>query len=307
MPTPPESLQPPNDRHVPWLLHRIWKRVNVKNEHFMGAIVGQEGSGKSHTAIKIASEIDPTFTHERVIFDVGKLLKALKEGNHEPGHFWVLDEAGVQLGRRTWQERSQVLTNQALQLIRNHNLGLLFTLPRLGELDSQAQGRLQAFLELTEKENGEFVRGKWKFLDPDRTDTTGKIYKKYPRRRVDGRVVRVRSVAFTPPDPEIVDPYEQRKTEFQDAFYEKVLDELEDGDGSDDGDGESESMGPKEVAQDILGNGVENYISEHPQNGSMYVDKELIGVDYDLSIRDAKKVKKLVQREFDPNDLKAEA
>lgn len=304
MPSPPEPLQPPNDRHVPWLLHRIWKRVNVKNEHFMGAIVGQEGSGKSHTAIKIAEEVDPSFTHERVIFDVAKLLKSLKDGDHEPGQFWVLDEAGVQLGNRTWQERSQVLTNQALQLIRNHNLGLLFTLPRLGELDSQAQGRLQAFLELTEKEKGEYVRGKWKFLDPDRTDTTGTIYKKYPRRRVDGVVVRITSVAFTPPSPAVIEPYEQRKAEFQEEFYEKVIDELE---GADEEEDEDTAKDPKDVAEEIIGNGVEKYVSEHPQNGLRYVDPDLIEMEYGLSIRQAKKVKKLVQRTVDLDSTKAEA
>lgn len=306
MPSPPDALEPPNDNHVPWLLHRIWKRLHVKNEHFMGAIVGQEGSGKSHTAIKIADTIDPTFSEDRIIFDVAELLQALKERDHEPGQFWVLDEAGVQLGRRTWQDRSQVLTNQALQLIRNHNLGLLFTLPRLGELDSQAQGRLQAFLELTDKEEGEYVRGKWKFLDPDRTDTTGKIYKKYPRRRRNGRVIRITSVAFKPPRPEIVEPYEAEKREFQEDFYEKVLEELGEGEGDDESDSEA-SQGPKEVAEEIVGNGVGKYVAEHPQNGRRFVDHELIEVDYGLSRRQAKQAKKLVQREIDLDSVEASA
>lgn len=265
----------------------------------MGVIVGREGSGKSHTAIRIASEVDPTFTANRVIFDVGDLLKRLKNNEHDVGNFYVLDEAGVQLGRRTWQERSQVLANQALQLIRDHNLGLLFTLPRLGEFDSQAQGRLQAALELTGKENGEYVRGKWKWFDPDRMDDTGKIYKKLPRRRVDGRLIRVRTVAFRPPDDSLIKPYEERKSEFQDRFYEKVIDELED-----DGDVEADDRrSVKEIATEIAANGLKNYVSEDKRDGSPYINWNLIRAHYEISQADARAVKALLDQQYTTDDL----
>lgn len=294
----PEHLQRPNDEHVPWLLRKVWDRVNRKNMHFMAAVVGEEGSGKSHTAIKIANAVDPSFSHERVIFDVAELLRILKDGDHEPGQFYILDEAGVQLGRRTWQERSQILANQALQLVRNHNLGLIFTLPRLGELDSQAQGRLQAFLELTEKVEGEYVRGKWKFMDPDRTDQTGEVYKKYPRRRQNGRKLRITSVAFTPPPDEIVEPYEELKSEFQDEFYEKTIEALEDVD-----EAESEELSPKEIAQEIASNGIGQYVGLHSQNKTPYINKDLIRANYGLSHSDAKVVKTLLEQSHSMDEL----
>lgn len=289
----PEPLRSP-EKHVPWLLGRIWDRINRENEHFMGVVVGQEGSGKSYTAIKIANEIDPSFTADRVIFDVAELLRVLKDGDHEPGHFYVLDEAGVQLGRRTWQDRAQVLANQALQLVRNHNLGLLFTLPRLGELDSQAQGRLQAFLELTDKEDGEYVRGKWKWMEPDRADETGKIYKKYPRRRKDGRIIRLTSVAFTPPPDELVEPYEARKAEFQDEFYEETIQALEGEDEEEDAD----SRDPKDIAADIKDGGLPSVVSRHGQTKKPYISKDLIRAEYDISHSDARMVKTLLEQEL---------
>lgn len=300
--SPPDPLRKPNEKHVPWLLRRIWDRLNRKNEHFMGVIVGEEGSGKSYTALRIAESIDPTFSEERVIFDVGDLLEVLQNGNHEPGQFWVLDEAGVQFGVRTWQERGQVLANQALQLIRNHNLGLLFTLPRLGELDSQAQGRLQAFLELTDKEHGEFVTGKWKWMDPDRADETGKIYKKFPRRRQNGRVMRITSLSFTPPSEELVEPYEKKKTEFQKEFYEKTLEEL--GDGEDESE-EEEDESPKDIADRIAGDGLVDVVAQHPQNHQYYIDKDLIRANYETSHRDARAVKKLLERRYEDSELEA--
>lgn len=300
--SPPPKLQGKNENHAAWLLRRIWDRVNTKDEHFMGVIVGQEGSGKSYTAIRIASEVDPTFTADRVIFEVSDLLKRLRNDEHEPGNFYVLDEAGVQLGRRTWQERSQVLANQALQLIRDHNLGLVFTLPRLGEFDSQAQGRLQAALELIEKEPDEWVRGKWKWFDPDRMDETGTIYKKFPRRRVDGQLLRVTTLAFQPPDPQFIEDYQRNKREFQNEFYDRVIHELDDIEVDED---EEESMGLKEIADELASNGMADVISESKRDGSYYVNWNLIRTEYDLSQADAQAVKALLEKQFDPPELEA--
>lgn len=298
-PTPPPKLQGRNDHHVPWLLRRIWDRVNQQNEHFMGVIVGREGSGKSHTAIRIASEVDPTFGPDRVIFDVAELLARLKDGEHQKGNFYVLDEAGVQLGRRTWQERSQVLANQALQLIRDHNLGLIFTLPRLGEFDSQAQGRLQAALEIIEKEDGEYVRGKWKFFDPDRMDDTGKIYKKNPRRRDNGAIQRLVTVAFKPPDQGLIKPYEDRKSEFQEKFYQEVIDSLQDEEDVETDDEKS----VKEIATEIAANGLEPFVSEDKKTKRVYINWNLIRAEYDISQTDARAVKSLLEKQFDDAQL----
>lgn len=299
--SPPERLRKPLENDAAWLLRRIWDRINERNQHFVLCIVGEEGIGKSWTAMKFAHEVDPTFTAERVIFDVADLLRILKDRDHEPGEFYVLDEAGVQLGRRTWHQRSQILTNQAFQLIRNHNLGLIFTLPRLGELDSMAQGRLQAFLEILEKEEGEFTRGKLKLMDPDRTDETGKIYKKYPRRVMGtgGVTHRLTSVAFRPPPPELTEPYEERKRTFQERTYERTLRELEGGeeDGEEDGD---DGLTPVEVVERLEdGEGLDAVVSLHGVTGEPYIEAGLIEVEFGLSARDAKKVKKLAEKSND--------
>jgi len=301
--SPPERLRKPNENHVPWLLRRIWDRINRKNEHFMGVLVGREGSGKSHTALRIADEIDPTFSHERVIFDVAELLEVLKDGEHEPGDWYVLDEAGVQLGRRTWQDRSQVLANQALQLIRDHNLGLLFTLPRLSEFDSQAEGRLQAAFEITNKKDGEFVEGKWKFFDPDRMDDSGTIYKKYPRRIQHGKKKRIRKLRFKPPRQDLIEPYEERKSTFQEEFYQETIDSIRGNDGD---DSEDDSRDIKQVAMDVVqdDDGFQKYVSKHNQTKVPYINKQVIRVEQDLSHGDATAVKGVLENRFDEEELR---
>lgn len=302
--SPPEKLRKPNENHVPWLLRRIWDRINRKNEHFMGVIVGREGSGKSYTAIKIADNVDPTFNADRVIFDVADLLEELKDGNHDAGNWYVLDEAGVQLGRRSWQERSQVLANQALQLIRDHNLGLIFTLPRLSEFDSQAEGRLQAAFEVTKKVDGEYVEGKWKFFDPDRMDDSGTIYKKYPRRRQHGELKKIRKLRFTPPETDVVGEYEEQKNEFQEEFYQKTIDKIR-GNEEDGDDGEADRS-IKQVAMDVVQDDEEfsKYVSQHNQTKVPYINKEVLRVEQDLSHNDAQAVKGLLENRFDEEELR---
>lgn len=297
--SPPERLRPPLT-DTEWLLRRIWDRINRRNQHFMLCIVGEEGSGKSHTALKMAAELDPTFTADRVIFDVVDLLKILANGEHDPGNFYVLDEAGVQLGRRTWQQRSQILANQALQIIRDENLGLIFTVPALGDLDSQTQRRLQAFYELTKKKPDEYVRGKFKIMDPDRADETGKIYKKYPRRRRDGVLVRITNIGAAPPSGELVEPYESQKTEFQQRHYEETIAEFE---GDEAGEDSEPQRSAREVATDIASTGLAEYVSTHSQNGQPYINADLIYADTDLSVRESKTVKALLEDQFDKSDL----
>jgi len=137
--TPPERLRQLDDEDISARIVRqkVWKRMNVDNQHFMGAVVGREGTGKSHSALAIASAVDPEFTAEDVFFQPERLLEALNSDDYGRGNVVVLDEAGVGLGNRSWYDKEQILLNQALQTARDDNMGVLYTLPRLEELDSQ--------------------------------------------------------------------------------------------------------------------------------------------------------------------------
>jgi len=64
----PRRLQSDNGT-IEGIIRPVWQRLNQKNEHWMHVIVGREGSGKSHTAIKICELIDPDFDASNVFFD----------------------------------------------------------------------------------------------------------------------------------------------------------------------------------------------------------------------------------------------
>jgi hypothetical protein len=253
----------------------------------MFVILGREGSGKSHTALRIAEAIDPTFTAERALFSPEPLLETLRDDEHKPGDVFVSDEAGVQLGNRTWQEKGQILVNQALQLIRNENLGLIFTLPRLSELDSQTQGRLHGYYQITKKVDGSHVKGRWRWLAPDRVDITGDIFHKKPKVQVGYEQVPVNTVSFTPPSSEIVDPYEERKEEFQKNFYDETISEL-----SDDEEEEVDERSIADYAEQIKSEGgIAPYLAWHGGHNKWNISKPKLREAFDLSVRDSKRLK----------------
>jgi len=267
--------------------------MNVENQHFMGAIVGREGTGKSHSALRICETVDPSFTAADVFFNPQELLEAFDSDEYGAGDMIVLDEAGVGLGNRSWYDKEQILLNQTLQTVRDDNMGVLFTLPRLEELDSQTIGRLHAFIEMLEVNPEEgWANSKWKNISLTR-DGRAKTYKKYPRLRFDGVKKRVTCFPITPPSEGLVDAYEQRKEAFKQDLYEEAIEAYNDDDDSDD------HNKLRETADEIIEEGVSEYIDEHGGNGRLYVDKEMIRVDYGLSHNDAKAVKKIVERTAD--------
>lgn len=276
---------------------QVWDRMWRDNEHFMCVIVGREGSGKSYTGIKLAETVDPTFTPERVMFDPVNFLKHLREWkkeNETQGKVVVIDEAGVGVGVRTWYDKDQVRLNQVLQIIRDENMGVIFTLPRLEELDSQTQGRLHAYLEMTEKSQDRWAKVKWLNWDPTR-DGRNKIYREYPEMEINGHKRPVKRLCLSPPSEELVEGYEERKSEFQAREYDAAIDEME--------DDVDDERSVKDVAIEIEDGGIDSYVSIHSQNKQPYINSNLIRADYELSQRDAAAVKDLLERKCDGEEL----
>ncbi|MHB9286612.1 hypothetical protein ACKVMT_06185 [Halobacteriales archaeon Cl-PHB] len=292
-PSPPEQLKA-DTPEARLIRQKVWRAMNVENQHFMGAIVGREGSGKSWTALKIAELADPTFNAERVMFEPKTFLERLrewKEAGETTGKFVVADEAGVGLGVRTWYEKDQILFNQVLQVIRDENMGMLFTLPRLTELDSQARGRLHAFIEMTDLDAGNWAEFKWLNWDPTR-DERDKTYRHYPEMKIDGYNRKLKRLKLSPPSSELVEGYQARKTAFQDELYDEALEEMEEED--------SEDLSPQEVVDELKADErVSEVLSWHGGRNHWYVDKDLIRNKFDLSHSDASTAKKLLASDAD--------
>jgi len=300
-PAPPKPLRQANSVEARIVRQKIWRQCNVENEHFMAAIVGREGSGKSLTGIKLAEVADPSFDATRVMFEPQAFLERLRQwkaNNETTGKMVVADEAGVGLGVRTWYQEDQIMFNQVLQVIRDENMGIIFTLPRLNELDSQARGRLHAFLEMTDIKKGEWAELKWLNWDPTR-DERDKIYRKYPRLRINGKQRPVKRLRFGPPSTELTSDYEERKNEFQENLYQDAIDAMDDDSGKDNVD----EMTVKEVAMDVADGRMEQFVSQHRQNNTPYINKDLLRAEYEISHADANAAKSILEQRFSDEEL----
>jgi hypothetical protein len=291
-PTAPERLRQ-TTATADILRTEVWRRANVENEHFVCAIVGREGSGKSGTALSLASAVDPDFSADRVCFEPAEMLRLIDSHKTEKGSAMLLDEAGVGMGSRSWYDKDQIQLNKTLQTIRDDNQVLFLTLPALSELDSQTVNRLHAYAEMTSLDEGHGARFKFKFLHPQR-GPSGETYEKYPRRRYNGRRCKVTQMCAGPPDADLWAAYEKKKESFKSELYSDTIEELEADDGDD--------TDPSELAEEIKdGPGAEKYIRSINSGTQKVLDADHIAAEHDVSRADAKRVKSLLMQEVDPD------
>lgn len=284
---------PPAVQQSPILKKKVWRRIHKKNQNFVCAVTGETGSGKSWSAIRLASALDPDFSVDQVAFGIEEFLHLVKDRSYGPGSFIVLEEAGVEASHREWYSKANQILNIILQTWREQNRGAILTLPELDKLDKTARARLHAYLEAVEKNEQE----RWTRIKYQRIQTnprSGENYFKYPRLRINGSVRKTKGFKVRAPDPGLIEEYEQRKREYNDQLIDGALQDL----AEERGDNDEEDIDPQEVAQDILdADDLDSYISDN--HGQRYIDKELLSLDYDLSQSESKKVKKLLLRECD--------
>lgn len=284
-PTPPEIV-----RENPILRTKVWGKMNVHNDNYMGAVCGDTGSGKSWAALRIAEAVDPDFSIEQVAFSVEEFLRLVIDDSYGRGSMIVFEEASVEAAAYDWQSKGNKVFRQVLDTWRNQNRGLLITLPAFGQLDKGARGRMSALIQMHEKKESEgYTVAKYKWCDQD--SDTGKIYKKYPR--LGGKVFK--KLKIRKPSKGLRDAYEERKSNYTNNLNRELLEELLEATADDDDEDEND---PHTVAHQIIDNGdIDGYISDN--NGVEYLDRDLIELDYGIGARRSKKVKKLIVRECD--------
>ena len=80
----------PQKHWVSYILQRI-----RNNKNFLGFLSGPTGSGKSYCCLRIAEEVDPDFTLERVVFNGIDLMNLVNSGKLKKGSVIIFEEAGV--------------------------------------------------------------------------------------------------------------------------------------------------------------------------------------------------------------------
>jgi len=281
--------------------HEIWNRLHKHNEHYQAGVFGREGKGKSGTALSIAEMVDPEMSADQAMFDPGTMLKQIydwKEAGKTKGRMIVADEAGVGLGNRTWYDKDQIRFAQVLQLIRSENMGILFTVPRGSEMDSQVRGgRLHGQWLVQQKHEGDFVTTEYEKIQVGRRIDSDGLWTPKQWMNVEGVQRRIEGLKVGPPSDDLWEDYLELKQEFQREQYKDAAEEM--GETIDDEDEVNELKQMANDLEDRLG----DVVDKHGVTGDPKVNKDLIRMECDIGRTDANAVRSLLQKRHTKDEL----
>lgn len=282
----PEAVQ-----NSPILQTQVWSRMHNRDNNWMGAVVGETGLGKSYTCLSIAEAVDPDFSIEQVAFGLTEFMELVMDDSYGRGSMIVLEEASVEAAAEDFHEMSNKVLRTVLETWRNQNRGALLNLPTFSRLDVGARIRMTALIQQQEKNEEEgYSVAKYKHLQTN--SDTGKIYRHYPT--IEGKQHKYLKIA--PPTEELRQAYEKKSREYTAELNEDLLEQLLESQR----DAQEQTTDPREIADDILESGLEDYVAEN--NGQRYISRDLIQVDYDVGQGRSKEVKAALKRDA-PDEL----
>jgi len=273
---------------------RLLDKIYGKREGGAKLIVDAEnsalGCGKTSAAIALARHLAKVFDYELTEDDLtlsgAEYIDRYRAhpGPEQPSVL-ILDEAvgaGAGDARRSMAQSNLDLAS-AWQTARVKRVVTLVTVGHWGDMDKRMQ-RLSDFrLRCFERPIGKYR--------PYKVTTQFKGGDARTKRLDD-------AIAF--PDvaskgDELYEALDEMKSELLDAATWDA-DELRDDEDEGEEEPEDDSPDLRDIAGEILED-VDEYVSVHGGNGSRYLDKNLIQLDYDLTVRDAQTVKSLVEKE----------
>lgn len=215
------------DFHPNPILNMIQKKLHIKNQNFIGVVVGKTGTGKSLSALRMAELIDPTFNITNIVFTIEAFMTLLVEGKKEgkihKGSVIIFDEAGVGIPARDWQSQLNKVMGFILQTFRVDNVCLLFTVPVLSFIDVNARklmhmkfktkyiDRLRNYCALSPKEF-------------DYNEDADKIYTPYYIEPKTGR--KVKELKLSLPSAKLLEQYDNIQKEYKSKLQESILKDI---------------------------------------------------------------------------------
>lgn len=264
---------------------RIKRRLLYLNKNWLAIVCGETGSGKSYSAISLASKIGRV----HIVFTPIEFLRLLNNPDKlQKGDVIVFDEAGVGMASREWYSVQNKLLGSVLQTFRLLNCGVIFTTPNLSFIDVQARKLFHNYLE-TSYIDYEEEEAYLQVYDIQVNSRFDKIYFKYPKFQVGERPMKMSHLIMNKPDPKTIEYYEARKKDYTDGLNRKALEELT---------GTKEKPKPQideaYIIKDIIKRKKE-FVKEYKQR--KFIDGDLLKAEYNLSHRMTAKLKKQAEKE----------
>lgn len=206
------------------VLNRVRERFQ-KNKNWLCLIVGETGSGKSWSAIKIAETLDPNFSVKNVCFTPKEFLERIESGELKRGSFLIYDEAGITFGARDFYKDVNKALSYVLQGFRAFNIGTIFTTPNLSFVDVHARKLIHTVIEtISINHNEKYCIVKWKNLEHN--PLYDKTYYKFPRTVINGKVITVNRMNIYKASDKLIEAYERKKMKFLKDLTRQSLEDI---------------------------------------------------------------------------------
>ena len=197
-----------------WLYSRLIKQ----NKNVISAELGATGSGKSYRDLRKVElwylyHFKKEFPTANICFGLPNVMQRLATGELQRGEILIVEEAGVNLGSRAWQTNISKMFNYILQSFRSMNIGIFLNLPYLSMLDSQARHLLHYYAESSGIDFDKKLN-KCKPFFVQVAQSSGKIYRHYPKVKINNKTRKVKRFVFSMPSQYIVDAYEKKKENY---------------------------------------------------------------------------------------------
>lgn len=200
---------------IQWFYHRIRKNRNV-----IALFVGDTGSGKSYSSIRLAERLDPDFSADRIVFTVQDFIK-LVNSDLPRGSVIIFDDAGLGIPAREWQNMASKIFGQLTQGFRYKQILTFITVPDESFIERQSRKLVHIRFEATD------VQGVMKPkltsrnpFDPERP------LAKYPRIRRGISEIQIKTVKFALPSKDLREKYEDAKNKYMQNKFRDFEDQL---------------------------------------------------------------------------------
>lgn len=201
------------------LSQEIKRRIFRQNKNSLGAFLGETGSGKSWSTLRLCEKVDKNFTIDNVVFSPLECLERITELKKT---ILMFDEAGVGIGSRDWNKEENKAFNKVMQTFRHRNIALVFTTPNLSFLDIQCRQLMQYSCESKYVDlRNERVLFDVIYFQSNRIQ--GKQYYKKPRVVIGRKVKRMDRMWVRKPNEELIKHYEKKKDEFTTKLNREVI------------------------------------------------------------------------------------
>jgi len=204
-------------------------RTQKKNKNVICVVVGETGSGKSYSCLRIAermAEINKReFDIRNISRDIEEFMDRVNSGDLKSGDVLVLEEVGVNISSRDWASKMNKLINYVFQTFRNKNLIVLLNIPDVMMLDINTRRLLHGTIQ---PQGIDFKNKltKIKFVKKQHNFQLHKDYHHFLKVRVNGRVRKIKNMTLNKPSDEICKLYEKRRDEFTEELNKRVSREI---------------------------------------------------------------------------------